>query len=101
MSCVVQWWDVLFVKGMHFSSKNARLLNFYFHFNFLKIDPVADTAQWMALVYIISKVYPNLIVEVVWGTFRMSNLPWLVLAVAFLFEDSLSDLLVNFHTMVA
>ena len=27
MSCVVQWWDVLFVKGMHFSSKNARLLN--------------------------------------------------------------------------
>ena len=28
MSCVVQWWDVLFVKGMHFSSKNARLLNF-------------------------------------------------------------------------
>ena len=29
MSCVVQWWDVLFVKGMHFSSKNARLLNFF------------------------------------------------------------------------
>ena len=29
MSCVVQWWDVLFVKGMHFSSKNARLLNLY------------------------------------------------------------------------
>ena len=28
MSCVVRWWDVLFVKGMHFSSKNARLLNF-------------------------------------------------------------------------
>ena len=28
MSCVVQWWDVLFVKGMHFSSKNARLLNY-------------------------------------------------------------------------
>ena len=27
MSCVVRWWDVLFVKGMHFSSKNARLLN--------------------------------------------------------------------------
>ena len=27
MSCVVQWWDVLFVKDMHFSSKNARLLN--------------------------------------------------------------------------
>ena len=24
---VVQWWDVLFVKGMHFLSKNARLLN--------------------------------------------------------------------------
>ena len=23
-----RWWDVLFVKGMHFSSKNARLLNF-------------------------------------------------------------------------
>ena len=29
MSCVVRWWDVLFVKGMHFSSKNARLLNYY------------------------------------------------------------------------
>ena len=29
MSCVVRWWDVLFVKGMHFSSKNARLLNFW------------------------------------------------------------------------
>ena len=28
MSCVVQWWHVLFVKDMHFSSKNARLLNF-------------------------------------------------------------------------
>ena len=28
MSCVVRWWDVLFVNGMHFSSKNARLLNF-------------------------------------------------------------------------
>ena len=27
MSYVVQWWDVLFVKAMHFSSKNARLLN--------------------------------------------------------------------------
>ena len=27
MSCVVRWWDVLFGKGMHFSSKNARLLN--------------------------------------------------------------------------
>ena len=27
MSCVVRWWDVLFVKGMHFSSKNALLLN--------------------------------------------------------------------------
>ena len=27
MSCVVRWWDVLFVKGMHFSSKNACLLN--------------------------------------------------------------------------
>ena len=27
MSCVVRWWDVLFVKVMHFSSKNARLLN--------------------------------------------------------------------------
>ena len=26
MLCVVQWWDVLFVKGMHFSSKNAHLL---------------------------------------------------------------------------
>ena len=26
---VVQWWDVLFVKGMHFLSKNARLLNFF------------------------------------------------------------------------
>ena len=24
MSCVVRWWDV---KGMHFSSKNARLVN--------------------------------------------------------------------------
>ena len=32
MSCVVRWWDVLFVKGMHFSSKNARLLNFNFYF---------------------------------------------------------------------
>ena len=31
MSCVVRWWDVLFVKGMHFSSKNARLLNYYSH----------------------------------------------------------------------
>ena len=31
MSYVVQWWDVLFVKGMHFSSKNARLLNFGNH----------------------------------------------------------------------
>ena len=30
MSCVVRWWDVLFVKGMHFSSKNARLLNLLF-----------------------------------------------------------------------
>ena len=30
MSFVVQWWDVLFVKGMHISSKNACLLNFYF-----------------------------------------------------------------------
>ena len=28
MSCVVRWWDVLFVKVMHFSSKNARLLNY-------------------------------------------------------------------------
>ena len=28
MSCVVRWWDVFFVKGMHFSSKNARLLNY-------------------------------------------------------------------------
>ena len=28
MSCVVQWCDVLFVKGMHFSSKNACLLNY-------------------------------------------------------------------------
>ena len=28
MSCVVRWWDLLFVKGMHFSSKNARLLNY-------------------------------------------------------------------------
>ena len=27
MSCVVRWWVVLFVKGMHFSSKNACLLN--------------------------------------------------------------------------
>ena len=27
MSHVVQWCDVLFVKGMHFSSKNAHLLN--------------------------------------------------------------------------
>ena len=36
MSCVVRWWDVLFVEGMHFSSKNAHLLNFYlrsFHHN--------------------------------------------------------------------
>ena len=28
MLCVVWWWDVLFVKGMDFSSKNAHLLNF-------------------------------------------------------------------------
>ena len=30
MSCVVWWWDVLFVKGMHFSSKNACLLKYSF-----------------------------------------------------------------------
>ena len=32
MSCVVRWWDVLFMKGMHFSSKNARLLNLLFNY---------------------------------------------------------------------
>ena len=32
MSCVVQWRDVLVVKGMHFSSKNARLLNLTYIF---------------------------------------------------------------------
>ena len=31
MSCVVRGWDVLFVKGMHFSSKNACLLNYLAH----------------------------------------------------------------------
>ena len=29
MSCVVRWWHVLFVKGVHFSIKNARLLNYF------------------------------------------------------------------------
>ena len=28
MLCAVQWRDVLFVMGMHFSSKYARLRNF-------------------------------------------------------------------------
>ena len=34
MSCAVRLWDVLYVKGMHFSSKNARLLNFKHKFGF-------------------------------------------------------------------
>ena len=38
MSCVVRWWDVLFVKGLHFSLKNARLLNLY---NQLKLRLIA------------------------------------------------------------
>ena len=37
MSCVVRWWDVLFVNGMHFSSKNARLLNYQLSQNIVKI----------------------------------------------------------------
>ena len=43
MSCVVQWWDVLFVKGMHFSSKNARLLNFYFISSFQTLILILTT----------------------------------------------------------
>ena len=55
MSCVVQWWDVLFVKGMHFSSKNARLLNLQLLSSlrlfqtFLSLDYHIDYAVWPML----------------------------------------------------
>ena len=48
MSCVVQWWDVLFVKGMHFHQKmHVYLISYYFvsfqqdKFELLKAEGIA------------------------------------------------------------
>ena len=45
MSCVVRWWDVLFVKGMHFSSKNARLLNFRYFLDTISIIQIEKSVD--------------------------------------------------------
>ena len=45
MFSVVQWWDVLFVKGMHFSSKDARLLNVFS--KRLTSSRSRDTLEWL------------------------------------------------------
>ena len=47
MSCLVKWWDVLFVKGIHFSSKNAHVLNHRGHFNDVFIKYFKDNFHIM------------------------------------------------------
>ena len=68
MSCVVRWWDVLFVKGMHFSSKNARLLNLRFK-RLAKITPILITKITPILItkitpILITKITPILITKI-------------------------------------
>ena len=52
MSCVVRWWDVLFVKGMHFSSKNARLLNLNVNERRERLYPMASVLSQLTLMVV-------------------------------------------------
>ena len=61
MSCVMQWWDVLFVKGMHFSSKKFTSTQFTKGIKLIK----AFGKDWLFFVHKITEMVldPSIFVE--------------------------------------